>query len=71
MGDPLAEEAHGLPPESEVLHGNHEGYKEPIRIVFDMKWSFLVFDLASFLSLIISPSFAHTKINDEQRRRLL
>ncbi|QHA37142.1 hypothetical protein D5E69_15870 [Rossellomorea marisflavi] len=37
------EEAQGLPAESEVLHGTHERYKEPIRIVFVMKWSLFHF----------------------------
>jgi hypothetical protein len=32
----LAEEAHGLPAESVVLHGNHERYKEAILILFVM-----------------------------------
>ncbi len=35
----LAEEAHGLPAESEeVLHGNHERYKEAILILVVMNF---------------------------------
>lgn len=45
----LREEAHGLPAESEVLHRNHKGNKEPILIVFVMKDS-----LSYFVCLLFS-----------------
>ena len=32
----LAEEAHGLPAESEVLHTNYERYEKPTLIMFDI-----------------------------------
>ncbi|KQU60549.1 hypothetical protein ASG66_12960 [Bacillus sp. Leaf406] len=42
----LAEEAHGLPAESVVLHGNHERYKEAILILFAM--TFIVLSQSLF-----------------------
>ncbi|KQU63069.1 hypothetical protein ASG66_01255 [Bacillus sp. Leaf406] len=53
----LAEEAHGLPAESEGLHGNHKRNKELIRIVFVIKWCQVCFAPQKNGTVIINRKF--------------
>jgi len=58
----LAEEAHGLPAESEVLHGNHERYIEAILILFVMT----IFVLSqSLLIILLHHTSPHENASDD------